>query len=119
MAKEYASTAQVILRLIEDNYGSDAAFERAANLPAKTVSNWRRGLSSSYMKMLPTLCKLFSVTMEDLLLGTRQKAELPSAPVTEEQLLQLLQQADALPTNRKNALYRSLWDILRLYLMEQ
>ena len=42
-----------ILALIENEYDSDAAFEREMELPPKTVNNWRRGRSSSFMKILP------------------------------------------------------------------
>ena len=41
-----------VLSLIESGFESDAAFERALELPQKTVNNWRRGLSSSFMKNL-------------------------------------------------------------------
>ena len=44
-----------ILSLIDSEFESDAAFERALGLPEKTVNNWRRGRSASYMKMLPRL----------------------------------------------------------------
>ena len=36
-----------VLRLIDLKYESDVAFERAAELPPKTVSNWRRGRSTT------------------------------------------------------------------------
>ena len=44
-----------VLVLIESQFESDAAFERALSLPEKTVNNWRRGRSASFMKMLPKL----------------------------------------------------------------
>ena len=44
-----------ILALIESEFESDAAFERAMGLGDKTVNNWRRARSSSFMKMLPKL----------------------------------------------------------------
>ena len=44
-----------ILSLIDSEFESDAAFEREISLPDKTVSNWRRGRSASYMKILPAL----------------------------------------------------------------
>ena len=44
-----------ILTLIESEFESDAAFERAMGLADKTVNNWRRARSSSFMKMLPRL----------------------------------------------------------------
>ena len=47
-----------VLRLIDLKYESDVAFERAADLPPKTVSNWRRGRSTSYMKQLAKIAPL-------------------------------------------------------------
>ena len=56
-----------ILELIDSEFESDAAFERAMGLSDKTVNNWRRGRSSSYMKMLPRLSDEFSVNVGELL----------------------------------------------------
>ena len=61
------AVAERIFALIEADFESDAAFERAACLPDKTVNNWRRGRSSSYMKRLPMLSELFHVSMSELL----------------------------------------------------
>ena len=38
-------TGETIFALIEMKFGSDAKFERQANLPPKTVNNWRRVIS--------------------------------------------------------------------------
>ena len=56
-----------ILSLIDSEFESDAAFERALGLADKTVNNWRRGRSASYMKMLPTLSEVFKVNVGELL----------------------------------------------------
>ena len=56
-----------ILALIESEYESDAAFEREMGLPPKTVNNWRRGRSASYMKILPALAEGFEVSVGELL----------------------------------------------------
>ena len=56
-----------VLSLIEAGFESDAAFERAMELPGKTVNNWRRGLSSSFMKMLPRLSEEFGVNVGEIL----------------------------------------------------
>ena len=56
-----------IISLIEAGFDSDAAFERKMGLPQKTVNNWRRGLSSSFMKMLPRLSDEFGVNVGELL----------------------------------------------------
>ena len=56
-----------ILSLIDAEFESDAAFERALGLSEKTVNNWRRGRSASYMKMLPRLSEEFRVNVGELL----------------------------------------------------
>ena len=48
-----------VLALIESEYESDAAFEREMELAEKTVSNWRRGRSSSFLDILPVLCEKY------------------------------------------------------------
>ena len=56
-----------ILTLIEAEFESDAAFERAVGLADKTVNNWRRARSSSFMKMLPKLAEEFKVSIGELM----------------------------------------------------
>ena len=56
-----------VLSLIESQFESDAAFERALSLKEKTVNNWRRGRSASFTKMLPTLSERFGVNVGELL----------------------------------------------------
>ena len=56
-----------VLSLIESEYDSDAAFERAMGLSEKTVNNWRRGRSASFMKILPALSERFGVNVGELL----------------------------------------------------
>ena len=48
-----------ILSLIDSEFESDAAFERALGLSEKTVNNWRRGRSASFMRILQKLSELF------------------------------------------------------------
>lgn len=62
-----------ILKLIEANYSSDAAFESAAGLKPKTVYDWKRGKSSSYLKMLPQLSKILGASIDYLLENDEQK----------------------------------------------
>ena len=52
-----SKTRERIISLIEAEFESDAAFERAMGLAEKTVNNWRRDRSASYMKMLPELAE--------------------------------------------------------------
>lgn len=56
-----------ILSLIDTEFESDAAFERALGLADKTVNNWRRGRSSSFLRLIPTLSEKFGVTVSEIL----------------------------------------------------
>ena len=114
MAEQPTQTAKILFRLIERKYGSDAAFERELGLPAKTVSNWRRGLSSSYMKILPDLARIFSIRVEDLLMDPASEK-----PVDAAELYALLQEAEGLPKERRERLYRLIRDMLSLYLAHE
>ena len=65
-----------ILELVNNNFPSEAAFERNHNLKPKTVDSWKRNNSKSYLKMLPELAIGFNVST-DYLLG---KTEDPTPP---------------------------------------
>ncbi len=56
-----------VLSLIDSEFESDAAFEREMELAEKTVNNWRRGRSASFMRILPELSELFGVNIGELL----------------------------------------------------
>ena len=56
-----------VLSLIESEFESDAAFERELGLAEKTVNNWRRGRSGSFMRILPRLSETFGVNVGELL----------------------------------------------------
>lgn len=103
-----------ILALIESEYESDAAFERATGLADKTVNNWRRGRSASFMNMLPRLAETFSVSISQIL----------DVPLTEENLdlsaeelnmLALYRRARPLPLPMRRALAETLERTIRLY----
>lgn len=64
------NTQERILTRIGSEFESDAAFERAASLPPRTVNDWRRGKSQAYMKMLPRLAGLLGTTSSYLLCET-------------------------------------------------
>ena len=97
------STREMLLSLIEAEYESDAAFERAASLPKKTVSNWRRGLSSSFMKMLPTLADLFGVAAQELI-DTEGKVRHAVLTDDEEKLLSLYRSTEGLSRKTRSEL---------------
>ena len=77
------STREMLLALIEAEYESDAAFERALGLAEKTVNNWRRGRSASFMKMLPLLSERFGIQV-GALMDIPLKGE--AAELSEEEL---------------------------------
>ena len=108
-------TRDKILLLIENEFGSDAAFEREMGLASKTVNNWRRGRSSSYMKMLPKLADGFEVSIGELL-------DMPithdSSDLSEDEieLLTLYRKCAVLPIKQKIALSKTLFSLINLYL---
>ena len=110
-----AIVAERIFSLIDADYESDAAFERAVGLPDKTVNNWRRGRSESYMKRLPMLAEAFHVTIGDLLCLPIDRAE---ADLSEEEwhLVHLYRKARALPKEQRRALEQTLTSVVKLYL---
>ena len=103
-----------IVMLIESEFESDAAFERSVGLADKTVSNWRRGRSQSYMKMLPRLSEIFRVNIGELL-GmpiTKDTSELSD---DELKLLYLYRKTRTLPQKMRTALRETLESTISLY----
>ena len=109
------STREMLLALIEAEYESDAAFERALGLAEKTVNNWRRGRSASFMKMLPTLSERFGIHV-GALMDMPLKGE--SAELSEEELhlLHLYRKSRTLPKEMRAALIETVEQVIRLYL---
>ena len=84
-------------------------------LASKTVNNWRRGRSSSYMKMLPTLADAFGVSVGELLdmpLG-KDAAELSDDEIS---LLSLYRKCTYLSPKQRIALQNTLENVINLYL---
>lgn len=104
-----------ILSLIDAEFESDAAFERALGLGEKTVNNWRRGRSSSYMKMLPELSVRFGVNIGELLdiPLTRDTSELSE---DELRLLTLYRRSRTMPKELRGALRETLEQVIHLYM---
>ena len=104
-----------ILSLIEAEFESDAAFERAIGLGDKTVNNWRRSRSSSFMKMLPRLSEQFRVNVGELL-------DIPlrndTSELSEEELhlLHLYRKSRTLPIKLREALRENLESTISLYI---
>lgn len=109
------SIRERLLLLISAEYESDAAFERALSLPEKTVNNWRRGRSSSFMKMLPLLAERFHITVGELL-DLPLKREAAELSEEELRLLRLFRRARTLPKERRAALSATLEQVITLYL---
>lgn len=104
-----------ILLLVESEFESDVAFERALELQPKTVNNWRRGLSSSYMRLLPSISELLKINVSELL-------DMPivgdSSGLSEDEikLLRLYRKSRTLPSKLRQSLSESLESIINLYL---
>lgn len=104
-----------VLSLIESEFDSDASFERALSLSEKTVNNWRRGRSSSFMRMLPTLAERFGVNVSELLDMPLRK---DTSELSEEELhlLHLYRRSRTLPKEMRSALRETLETTINLYI---
>ena len=104
-----------ILSLIDSEFESDAAFEREMGLSDKTVNNWRRGRSSSFMKILPKLSASLGVNIGELL-------DMPLLHSTSElsedelRLLTLYRRSRTMPKDLRIALRETLENIINLYM---
>lgn len=104
-----------ILALIESEYESDAAFERAIGLNDKTVNNWRRGRSASFMSMLPKLSEVFRVSITELM-NIPLSSENAELSEDEMHLLALYRRARPLPIAMREALATTLETTVKLYI---
>ena len=104
-----------ILSLIDSEFESDAAFERALGLSEKTVNNWRRGRSSSYMKMLPQLSEEFRVTVGELL-DIPLRSDTSELSEDELHLLHLYRKSRTMPQKLRTALRETLETTINLYI---
>lgn len=104
-----------ILSLIDSEFESDAAFERSLGLAEKTVNNWRRGRSSSYMKILPRLSEEFRVTVGELLDMPLSK-DASELSEDEVHLLHLYRKSRTMPPKLRTALRETLENTINLYI---
>lgn len=104
-----------ILSLIDSEFESDAAFERALGLSEKTVNNWRRGRSSSYMKMLPRLSDEFRVNVGELL-DMPLRSDTSELSEDELHLLHLYRKSRTMPQKLRTALRETLENTINLYI---
>ena len=102
--------------MIESEYESDAAFERAFGIPDKTVNNWRRGRSSSFMRMLPELSERFRVNVGELLDMPLRR---DTSELSEEELhlLHLYRRSRQMPEKMRLALKETLEKTIELYIL--
>ena len=105
----------MLLALIEAEYESDAAFERALGLAEKTVNNWRRGRSASFMKMLPLLSERFGIQV-GALMDIPLKGEAAELSEEELHLLHLYRKSRTLPKEMRAALAETVESTIRLYI---
>ena len=104
-----------VLPLIDSEFESDVAFEKEMELPPKTVNNWRRKMSTSFMKILPKLSERFRVNVGELL-------DMPiigeSSELSEDEIhiLTLYRKSRTLPVKLRQSLSESIESIINLYL---
>ena len=104
-----------ILTLIDSEFESDAAFERAFGLVDKTVNNWRRGRSASYMKMLPRLSEVFRVNVGELL-DMPLRSDTSELSEDELHLLHLYRRSRTMPPKLRTALRETIENLISLYI---
>ena len=104
-----------ILTLIESEFESDASFEREMGIPDKTVNNWRRGRSSSFMKMLPELSERFRVNVGELL-ALPLRRDTSELSEDELRLLDLYIKSRTMPEKMRTALRETLETTINLYI---
>jgi transcriptional regulator with XRE-family HTH domain len=109
------NTRERILSLIDSEFESDAAFERAMGLSEKTVNNWRRGRSSSYMKILPRLSEEFRVNVGELL-DMPVRSDTSELSEEELHLLHLYRKSRTMPQKLRVALRETLENVINLYI---
>ncbi len=104
-----------IISLIESEFESDASFERAMELSDKTVNNWRRGRSASFMKMLPRLSDRFGVNIGELM-DMPLRRDTSELSEDELHLLKLFRKSRSMPETMRNALRETLETTINLYI---
>jgi hypothetical protein len=104
-----------ILMLIDSEYESDAAFERSFGIPEKTVNNWRRGLSASFMRMLPELSERFSMNVSELM-NIPLRGDSSELSDDEIELLQLYRKTRTMPEKMRTALRTTLDTTINMYI---
>jgi transcriptional regulator with XRE-family HTH domain len=110
-----AKIKERVLSLIDSEFESDAAFERATGLAEKTVNNWRRDRSASYMKMLPELAEKFGINITEML-DIPLRGDSSELSEDELHLLSLFRKTRALTPKMRGALVKTIENTINLYL---
>ena len=105
-----------ILSLIDAEYESDAAFERALGLGDKTVNNWRRGRSASFMRILPALSEKFGVNIGELM-DIPLRRDTSELSDEELHLLHLYRRSRTMPQKMREALRETIEMTINLYMV--
>lgn len=103
-----------VLSLVDSEFESDAAFEREMGLSEKTVSNWRRGRSSSFMRILPALSERFGVNVGELL-DMPIGGESFELSEEEREILTLYRRSHSLPKRMRIALRETIESTINMY----
>ena len=104
-----------VLSLIGAEFESDAAFERELDLAEKTVSNWRRGRSASFIKMLPLLSEHFGVNIGELM-DIPLREDSTELSDEEIELLTLYRKAHVLPKKMRLAMKETIETTVNMYI---
>ena len=105
-----------VLSLIESEFESDAAFERAMSLKTKTVNNWRRGRSASFMRILPALSENFGVNIGELM-DIPLRRDTSELSDEELHLLHLYRRSRTMPQKMREALRETIEMTINLYMV--
>ena len=108
-------TRERVIGLIESEFDSDAAFERAMFLPEKTVNNWRRGRSASFMKILPEIAEICGVNIAAIM-DMPISNDNPELTADELELLTLYRKARVMPQKMRFALKDTLKSTINMYI---
>jgi hypothetical protein len=110
-----AKIKERVLSLIDSEFESDAAFERATGLAEKTVNNWRRDRSASYMKMLPELAEKSGINITEML-DIPLRGDSSELSEDELHLLRLFRKTRGLTPKMRGALVKTIENTINLYL---
>lgn len=117
MQNEYAKrVGENLFRVVKQKFRSNAAFEREAGLPAKTMNNWQRGRSASYLKILPQLADVLGVPL--VVLTAVQPEDGETLTDHELELLRIYRSLLPLSEEKRDRFVRSIAELASLLVAE-